>query len=182
MADRTPNTHSPEEVRRAIQRLRSDSDSVAGAIADINSTISVIQGDVLDLDARVDLIESGGDYQAEANEPITAGMPLYEVSGFVRVGLAQAGTAGRVRVVGLAITSVEAGVAVTFIAKGRLELADWTAVAGTATLTPGAVYYLGGSGGLTLTAPVIGGFFVTEIGQAVNGTTLDLNIKRPLRL
>lgn len=172
---RAPNTYSPEEVRRAIQKMLATSDTQGLAIADTRD-------DLMDVDARLDVLEAGNDPQAEAAEDISAGMPLYILNGLVRVGLASAGSVAMSRVIGLARTSALAGVAVAFAVGGKIELQDWTAAAGIADLTPSATYYLGDGGGITTTAPTTNGLFVTEIGQAINTSVLSLCIKRPIRL
>lgn len=83
-------------------------------------------------------------------------------------------------VVGLAITEVQAGDDVTYITNGILELDDWTAITGSATLTVGLFYYLGASFFLTSTPPVTGQ--LVEIGRAQTDTILDIKIKTPIFL
>ena len=180
--ERAPNTYSPEEVRRAIQRMRTETDTLDGAIATINTTISDLQSDVSAIDGRVTALEAADTAEAQAVENIGIGSPVYGVSGLPQAGLARADTLAKWRVAGLALNAAEAGFTVTFRTDGNIELADWSAVAGTPLLTPNAVYYLGESGGLTPTAPTAGGRAVTEVGRAVEETILCLSIRRPIRL
>jgi microcystin-dependent protein len=121
-------------------------------------------------------------HEAEAAENITTGFPVYGVSGLAQVGVARADDAAKSRVAGLSSTTTTTGNTDTFMAAGRFELADWTAVTGSAALTPNSIYYLGATGGLTTTAPIAAGQYVVEIGRALETTVLDLCIKRPILL
>ena len=58
-----------------------------------------------------------------------------------------------------------------YVTEGSIERVDWTAVTGTALLTPGAVYYLGLTAGtLTSTAPTTTGQHVVAVARAVSST------------
>jgi hypothetical protein len=170
MADRIPNVYSPVEVRRAISRLRLDSD--------------VNEATIDTIDERVTLLEEAAPdfYSGEAVEAIYAGMPLFGAYGSTSVGLARSDTQAKSRVVGIAKASASSGFAVDYLADGKLTLADWTTAAGSAALTPNAVYYLGEAGGITDVAPTLAGSCVVEVGRAVSGTILDVEIKRPVLL
>lgn len=182
--ERAPNTFSPQEVRRVIQRLRKGSDAQEDFIAAINTTLGTHQTEITGLDGRIDAIEAASDsgYTAEAIEGIAAGMPVFGVSGLPQAGLARADTLAKSRVIGVAWVAAESGYAVTFGDSGKLELLDWTAIAGSAGLTPNAIYYLGNSGGITTIAPTASGLFLVEIGQAVSATVLNVGVKRPILL
>ena len=59
--------------------------------------------------------------------------------------------------------------------------AEWDAVTGqTGGLTPGGTYYLGYFGGLSIVPPA-GGFLV-RLGIAINSTSLEIKISRPIKL
>lgn len=103
----------------------------------------------------------GGIRAADASSVITAG-----VIGVVQDTLIATAVLGRV------------------LTDGTLTVADWTAIAGTATLTVGGVYFLDATtpGMISLTAPSDAGDSLVRIGTAVNGTTLELSVGRPIKL
>ena len=184
MAERLPNTFVPSDVRRTLGRLRLDSDEHDDEITVIEADIVTIEADVAAIDTRVDALEdiSPGSYEGEALEDVAEGLPVYGSAGITSVGLARADTVAKARVAGLAKAAALTGFTVTYQASGRMELADWTAVTGAATLTPSATYYLDETGGLTAVAPTTVGQTATEVGQAIEGAILHLNIKRPVLL
>lgn len=58
---------------------------------------------------------------------------------------------------------------------------DWDLLTGqTGGLTPGAIYYLGSVGGLTIVIPTTG--FLVRLGIAVNSTDFEIKISRPIKL
>lgn len=60
---------------------------------------------------------------------------------------------------------------------GHLILGDWTSATGSASLTPGAPYYLSTTAGLiTATAPTGDGEWVVKIGRAVDTKTLAIEL------
>jgi hypothetical protein len=108
------------------------------------------------------------------------GAPLY-VDG-TAVELAQAN--GVVNVVGVAAEDVANGAEGRYQTEGQVERDDWTPVAGTSLLSPGAVYYLSPdtAGRITVTAPTAGGHVVLTIGRALSATVLDVEIGEPILL
>ena len=68
--------------------------------------------------------------------------------------------------------------------EGQITKSDWTSVTGSATLTPGAVYFLSVStaGGLTTAPPYELGETVVRVGRALSTTTLDIEISQPVLL
>jgi hypothetical protein len=108
------------------------------------------------------------------------GAPLY-IDG-AAVELAQAD--GIVNVVGVAAEDVVNGAEGRYRTEGQLERDDWTPVAGTALLSPGAVYYLSPDtpGQITATATTTPGHVVLIIGRALTPTTLDVEIGSPILL
>lgn len=122
-------------------------------------------------------------YSAEADSPTKIGSPLY-LTGVGHVDLAQADAAGTVQVVGLALEVVAASFSCNYISEGSIERSNWSDVAGTATLSAGATYFLDQTtaGRITSTAPTTAGQYVVRVGRAVNTTTLDIEIELPIRL
>jgi hypothetical protein len=101
-------------------------------------------------------------------------------SGF---GLARNDTLGKSA---FGLCTVNGGVAVggtaTVASENAVTLTDWTAVAGIATLTGGALYWLAAvPGQITSVKPVAG--WLQPVGTASsNGLTLDLEIVQPIQL
>lgn len=123
----------------------------------------------------------GGDtpYAAEVDSDVEKGQPLYVLAN-THVDLAEADDVPQARVAGIANEDAVATTSVDYLTEGRITKADWTGVTGTALLTPGAVYYLGGLGLLTTIAPTSG--FIVSCGRAINTTTFDIEISPPIRL
>ena len=72
-----------------------------------------------------------------------------------------------------------AGQYVEVLSEGHIELADWTAIAGTANLTPGAKYTLATvAGTITATAPTGAGEHAVNVGIAITTKILDIEISR----
>jgi hypothetical protein len=182
---RVPNPYNHKEVRNAFQKLGISIDRHNNDIAVLSAILAGLdEDDETVIEGRVSDLEdvSASNYEAEAAENIAAGMPIYGVDGLANAGVARADTASKGRVAGLAVTAAASGFTVTYQSDGRFELADWTTVAGVATLTPSSVYYLAETGGLTTIAPTAASQTLTEVGRAVETTVLDLCIKRPILL
>jgi hypothetical protein len=181
---RAPNPNSPEEVRRAIQATQVITDSQAGGIALLNTEVTAIQGDVTVIDGRLDVLESmESDYESVADSNVAISQPLY-LKNNGHVGLAKANSATTFRVSGLAFSAVLSGHVVKYNTNGRLTIPDWTAIAGTASLTPGAYYYLSDStaGMITSIAPTSAGSYVACIGRAASTVILDIEIEPSILL
>lgn len=115
-------------------------------------------------------------YTLTANETINIGQPVY-ISAADTVNLADADTLSTSHVLGLAVTDATANQTVTVLSDGSVERSDWTAVIGTANLTPGVVYYLSTTaGGLTSTPPTGDGDTIVRCGVAVSTTKFDIEI------
>lgn len=111
-----------------------------------------------------------------ANETIAVGQPVY-VTGNNTVNLADADSINTSHVLGLAETAGTANGTMNVLSSGTVNQADWTSVIGSATLTPGAVYYLSTTAGqLTTTPPSGSGDAVVSCGIAVTNTKLDIEI------
>jgi hypothetical protein len=121
------------------------------------------------------------EYEMVAEASISAGMAVY-VSGDNAVKLANA-YAGAVpdtavfEVIGLALHSATIGEDITVRTEGYVLLDDWTAVIGSASLTPGAAYYLDTTAGLlSETAPSTLGRMVCLVARAITTKKLDLEV------
>jgi len=187
MADtqwRIPNPNSPEEVRRAFSKARQSASDIATDLSAAESDIDALEAEAILLDGRLDDLEavSPAYYSGEADEDVSAGLPLYVVSGTAHVALARHDTDSKSGAVGLAKADTATGFSCEYQTDGKFTLGDWTAVIGAASLSSGSLYFLGETGGLTTVAPITAGYNVTEIGTAVSTTTLDLQVRRPILL
>lgn len=127
----------------------------------------------------------GGDvpFTIQAAEAVVAGNPVYldTTSGELRLALADAFTPSQV--FGIATTAAAIGFTASVRAIGRLQLADWTAITGSVTLSRGVDYYVSAAvaGMLTTIAPQTGGEFVVRVGRAVTTDTLEIHVHRSIR-
>ena len=76
---RSPNTYSPEEVRRAIQSSRKIVDTSAAALAELEIDVSDSEVAITGLDGRVTVLESSGSnaYSSETDVNVSSGQPVY---------------------------------------------------------------------------------------------------------
>ena len=121
-------------------------------------------------------------YTAEADVAILAGQPLYiKPSGHAE--LARADAAATAAVAGFAVAAAEPGFTVNYVTEGKLTLADWTPLLGSAGLVPGTAYFLDAvAGRITAMAPQAPGLYVVRVGRAASTLTLDIEIEPPVRL
>lgn len=115
-----------------------------------------------------------------ANGAITVGQPVYVLSSNT-VKLAEAtpdsGNYARCQVVGLCQVAGVDGNDVTILTEGHIERNDWTIIVGTASLTAGAIYFLGETAGtLVEIPPSTDGALVVRVGRALTTTKLDIEI------
>lgn len=121
-------------------------------------------------------------YSLTANETINIGQPVY-VSSSSTVNLADADSINTAHVLGLAATDATANTPVIIYSDGCVERADWTSIVGSASLTPGAVYYLSTTAGQLTTAPPSGeGDTIVSCGIAVTTTKFDIEVNEVVTL
>ena len=82
-----------------------------------------------------------GPYEAEADIDVVVGQPLY-IKSNAHVALAAADAEDTSKVIGLSTEVTGSGNTAKYNVDGKLYIADWTAVVGSALLTPGTDYYL----------------------------------------
>jgi hypothetical protein len=121
-------------------------------------------------------------YSAEAGVNLLTGQVVYlDLTG--RLQKAVNNTAAGAQVAGMMVTDALAGVSGDYVTDNTLELPDWSSIAGTADLTPGATYYLDSTEGkITTIAPTADGYYVVVIGRAQSTTKLDIELEQPIRL
>lgn len=119
----------------------------------------------------------------ETDSNCTIGQPLYLKSNG-HVDLAKAEALATARVCGLAISISTATTSADYSADGVVSLADWSAIAGSVALTPGALYYLSPmtAGMITAIAPTEAGHFVAAIGRALTTQKLEIEIQPTILL
>ena len=121
-------------------------------------------------------------YSKEAGDDLLMGQPVY-IDLSSRLQKAESGLVAGYQVAGLMASDATALTSGDYVTDGRLEMLDWTAIAGTMDLTPGAIYYLGSTPGtITSTAPTADGYYVVPVGRAQSTTKLDIEIGQPVRL
>ena len=124
-------------------------------------------------------------YTAITDDDIVIGTPLYLKSNN-HVAKAWSDITSdweKATVCGFSIVAASAGATIRYVAEGQINMLDWTAIIGTASLTPGGIYFLSlVAGKITLTAPNGTGTFVVRLGQATNTMILDIEIEQPVKL
>lgn len=118
----------------------------------------------------------------EADETLVPGEVVY-ITALGKAAKARADAVGTRRASGVVEVGAAAGFPATIRTHGTVTLADWTAITGSATLTPNASYYLSTStaGNMTTTAPTTTGW-VTRVGTAISANDLDVNPEPPIKL
>lgn len=163
------NPKTPAHWRSTLDQIRRIDEGVAEQIEEIFISIALLEGWVGPVTAM---------YDATA----AIGAALYS-TGDGTVGLADNdASAATTRVVGLSTTATTTGQEGAYLTAGHLQQADWTAITGSTSLTPNAIYYLGATPGtLTATAPTSGGFIV-PVAVALTADTLDIRIQPSVQL
>lgn len=162
------NPRSPAQTRALIAALKAADDTTAAAIAALEADVLVLQGQADPVSAVFDAT-------------IAVGQPVYVVSDG-HADIARATSATLSNVAGLVYTAATSGNTGAYVPEGgRVTQADWTAVIGAASLTPGAEYYLSATLGLlTTTPPSTATQIVVKVGRAL--TTQTFVVERGLRI
>jgi hypothetical protein len=105
------------------------------------------------------------------------GTPVY-ISGVNHVANAAATSLATSGVAGLCSAAVGSGGTSLYQTEGQITRDEWSGVADASLLTPGALYFLAVTGGLTATAPSGENEVVIVVGRAVDETTLDIEISQ----
>lgn len=128
--------------------------------------------------------ETQTDYESvEVDVSVQIGQPLY-LKGNGHADLAQANAIATSRICGLAVAAASAATAVSYSPDRTVERDDWTPITDTATLLPGATYYLSPdtAGKLTTVAPQALGQLVAIAGTALSATKLAIEVQPPILL
>jgi hypothetical protein len=123
---------------------------------------------------------SDNSIDALASASLTAGTVVFIDRATGQFRTADASFKPKAFVAGMLTASVAVGF-VGHATRSRLNIADWTAVVGTAALAPGQVYFLAAGGGLT-TSPPSSPNCLSVVGTALDGQTLLLSIQPPVQL
>jgi hypothetical protein len=116
-----------------------------------------------------------------ANQDIVQGMPVYISRANGQIGIANAASYTQSLIAGFTVSAVNSGFTVD-IKSGVSTLSDWTAIAGTATLQKGQLYFLSLNGGITTTPDRTTAQAIVSIGEALSATTLFFNPSNPILL
>lgn len=119
-------------------------------------------------------------FEAVADVAAPMGLPLATSRGNGHLIRADAANKPAATVAGLANAPTSIGFAATAV-RGTLTLTDWSAIAGTATLAVGQIYFLAAGGGLTTIPPASPNCLVI-VGSAASPTTLLVDPQPPIQL
>jgi hypothetical protein len=153
------------------------------------ATDSSLSADLPDTPIAVDFVavgipgrdgESSADIEAVSAAVLPAGLPVAIDRASGRFVAADAAWKPHAFVAGLLRDAAAEGF-VAAAATAQLTLADWSAVTGSASLSPGVLYFLAVGGGLTVTAPASGAC-LTLVGKALNASTLVIDPLPPIEL
>lgn len=123
------------------------------------------------------------DSTAIVAEDISPGQAIY-LDGSGELRLAQADSEMTGYAAGICTVGATAGNAASYVTEGLVALANWTVSVGTASLTPGTLYFLdpNNPGGMTEVSPTSSGQIVLVTGRATTGQILDLIFTQPVLL
>ncbi len=149
---------TPSQLRAALAAAQSGTDGLQAAIDALGATV--------------------GPMPAAFVSTAAAGQTVY-VPASGQVDLADAVDPAKSVVAGLVSTGASSGNSGEYRTGGQLTLSDWTAAAGSATLSAGSVYYSSGTmpGRITTTAPTAEGHTVVVVGRALTTLTLAIAIE-----
>lgn len=120
----------------------------------------------------------------ESVDEIIIGKAVY-ISGDGEVKIADNSASGTKTVLGIAEENIAAASSGSIITNGikALSTAEWDAITGdVGGLTAGSKYYLGTSGGLTITAPITTGTYVVLVGTAISTTEMKIEPEQSILL
>jgi hypothetical protein len=111
------------------------------------------------------------------------GQPIYLSRANGQAGLACATSPLTALVAGLAKTDAKAAFVSDVMTSGPFVMTDWSNVIGSASLQAGANYFLDAVAGmLTTSIQTTTGNVNTYVGQAVNASTMNVSITKPITL
>jgi hypothetical protein len=117
------------------------------------------------------------------HEEIVSGMAVRLRSSTGKASPAQANSINTADVFGIALNSIGPDHTL-LVTRDRVIKADWTAIIGSVSLTPGLSYFLSPTvpGGLQTTPPETAGHVVCLVGEAISPTTLAVQFGIPILL
>lgn len=117
-------------------------------------------------------------HEVTANETVLVGQPVY-VSGNNTVNLADASSVNTADAIGLVLIGATVNETATILTEGSVNQADWTSVIGSASLSPGSLYFLDTTvGKMSVTAPNVDGQVVVKLGTAITTTKFDIEVNK----
>lgn len=117
-------------------------------------------------------------HEVTANETVLVGQPVY-VSGNNTINLADATSVNTSDAVGLVLLGATANETATVLTEGSIDQADWTAVTGSASLSPGSIYFLDiAAGKMSTSPPAAAGQVVVKMGTAISITKIDIEVNK----
>jgi hypothetical protein len=116
------------------------------------------------------------EFSSVTDDSLVPGQAVY-VKGSGNFGLADSALSSGAA--GLSLTTTAPTFSATIKTGGIVTIGDWTAVIGVASLTPGATYFVGSSGGLTTVPPATG--YLTRMGSALSLTQFRVGDPAPVK-
>lgn len=116
---------------------------------------------------------------ATADATLVEGLVVYTKSNG-HIAAASSDVDATAGAVGLLWAGVTSGATAYFLTEGSITKSDWTAIAGTVSLSAGDDYYLTTAGQISLTPPIVGS--VVRVGRAIAANTIDIEVSRPIKL
>lgn len=142
----------------------------------VNNQLSGITEELVEIVTRIEVLEGFvGLHAATFDATTVEGQAVY-IKSTGNTGLAEADNATNSKAIGLAYDDVTAGATGFVLTTGHLTVADWTSVIGSASLTPGAIYFLSATAGQMTTTPPTSGR-VVRMGIALTAQTFNIDIK-----
>lgn len=159
------NPRSAAQWRAYIASQRNSNEGLEADVLTLQTEMLVVQG-------QVDPVSAEFDTTMGVGEPV-------RIVSTGNAEQAQGDSATNSDVAGLAFTAAAATETGAYVPEGgRVTQANWTAVIGSASLTPGTVYYVDPStaGDLTATKPTTSGEVVKKVGRALTATTMQVEL------
>lgn len=159
-----PDPRTPGHVRDVLRTIQEKTSSTSAEVAAIAADLDTLEGLV-------------GPFSLLLADTAVGGQPVY-VNGSGEAALADAGALATSDVVGLVLAGASAGSSATILPIGTITISDWTAITGTAALTPGARYCLSTTAGmLTTTPPSAAGEVVVVVGVALTAAKMKITLE-----
>ena len=146
----------------------------------IGSGISELSDGTISVSERDPVFIANTEFSAESDDVILRGQPVF-LKNNGHVGLAQANSSYTAEVVGFAVNDTLVSFSCTY-SKNPVVLSDWTNISGNTLLNTNSDYFLSYDSPGTITNVVPTKGYSVFMGEALNTTTLQVEIEDPYLL